>query len=81
MVSKAEYKTNDLALAAAIVSSGAQLVRTERLNAQKVTFIFYDEGNLTNIIDAFWADRLTINARTMFDNIKMLKTRIYEGRS
>lgn len=80
MKAATEYKTSDLALAAAIISNGISLLRTESIDVQKVAFVFYDHGQLTELVDAFWSDQLKINARTMFENIKMLKSRIYAGR-
>lgn len=69
--------TYDLGCSSAIISAGFELVSLDKLNPKKVQFIFRRELGIENIVNDYFADRLKVNARTFFDNIKMLKNRIY----
>ena len=71
------FKTYDLGLAASLVSLGFQLTDLEKSNPRKVLFIFQIEEGINEAIGDYWSDNLQINARSHFDNIKMLKNRIY----
>lgn len=73
------YSTFDLGQAAALVSLGFQIESFDKTNPRKVQFIFRWQENLEKAIDDYWADRLNVRARAMFDNMKMLKNRIYSS--
>jgi hypothetical protein len=67
----------DLGASAALVSVGFELVSLDKSNPKKVRFVFRREPGTENVVDEYWADRLEVKARTFFDNVKMLKNRIY----
>lgn len=67
----------DLGVSASLVTTGFELVSLDRANPRKVQFIFRREVGIEKAIDDYWADRLEVKARTYFDNIKMIKNRIY----
>lgn len=69
--------TFDLGCSAALVSSGFELVSLDKSDRKKVQFIFRREVGIERVVDDYWADRLEVKARTFFDNVKMLKNRIY----
>lgn len=69
--------TYDLGAAAALVSAGFQLALLDKTNPQKVQFAFVREAGIERIVDDYWADRLDVKARSFFDNLKMLKNRLY----
>lgn len=71
------YRSYDLGLCAALVSTGFKLASIDKSNPQKVQFVFYKKEGLEDVIDNYWSDRLMIQARSFFDNTKMLKNRIY----
>jgi len=71
------YSTFDLGCSAALVSSGFALVSLEKSNPKKVQFLFRRKLGIEKIVDEYWADQLTVKARSFFDNTKMLKNRIY----
>jgi len=71
------YKTYDLACAAALISEGFILLTLDKENPRKVQFVFNESNHIVEVIDKYWSDKLKVNARTFFDNIKMLKNRIY----
>lgn len=72
-----DYQTADLGCAAAIISAGFDLTNLDKENIRKVRFIFQRTNGIEEAVHNYWSDSLRINARTMVDNIKMLKNRIY----
>jgi len=71
------YFTFDLGCAAALISVGFDLVSLNRENPRKVQFKFLRKDELDETVDEYWAITLEVPARTLFDNTKMLKNRIY----
>jgi len=71
------FYTFDLGCSAALISAGFELVSLDKTNVRKVQFIFHREIGIEKVVDDYWADRLEIKARAFFDNVKMLKNRIY----
>ncbi len=69
--------TFDLGAAASLVTADFELVSLDKANPRKVQFIFRREIGIEKIVDDYWADRLEVRARAFFDNVKMLKNRIY----
>lgn len=74
---KTFFYTFDLGLSAALISVGFSLVSLERENLRKVQFVFRRGDGMDEVVDAYWADRLEVKARTYFDTTKMLKNRLY----
>lgn len=72
-----DFKTYDLGLAAALVTKGYKLLKLNRDNPRKVEFIFEDDALLSEVVNEYWDDKLLISPRKLFDNMKMLKNRIY----
>jgi hypothetical protein len=70
---------SDLALAASLLSKDVRLVNLDKTEPRKVKFAFKRTAVAEKIIDQFWNDQLLLNPRTYFDNIKLLKNRIYGG--
>ncbi|MEW6407784.1 MAG: DUF5659 domain-containing protein [Patescibacteria group bacterium] len=71
------FYTFDLGCSAALISAGFELVLLDKANPRKVQFIFRREVGIEKVVDDYWADRLEVKARAFFDNVKMLKNRIY----
>ncbi|PIS14559.1 hypothetical protein COT64_02010 [Candidatus Shapirobacteria bacterium CG09_land_8_20_14_0_10_39_12] len=71
------WATYDLGCSAALVTEGFELVSLERDNPKKVKFIFLQSKNLEKCVNDYFAGRLLVSARSLFDNTKMLKNRIY----
>lgn len=74
----AEYlSTFDLGAAASLISKGFELISLDKNNPRKVQFVFEREIGVEETMNEYWAGKLEVKARTFFDNIKMLKNRIY----
>lgn len=71
------YSTADLGFCAALVCLGLELIELDRSNPRKVRFVFDNSSDVSRYEADFWSDRLSINPRAYFDNLKMLKARIY----
>ncbi|MFA5386306.1 MAG: DUF5659 domain-containing protein [Candidatus Paceibacterota bacterium] len=69
--------TFDLGAAASLVSAGFELVSLDKTNPRKVQFIFRRVIGIEKVVDDYWSDKLEVKARSFFDNVKMLKNRIY----
>ena len=69
--------TFDLGAAASLVSAGFELVSLDKANPRKVQFIFCRVIGIEKVVDDYWSDKLEVKARSFFDNMKMLKNRIY----
>lgn len=76
-VDESEYKTSDLGLAAALNACGFRSINIDRSNPQRAVFIFPISKDLEDAVDSFWKDELQLNARTYFDSIKSVKSRMY----
>jgi hypothetical protein len=73
------FATFDLGCSAALITEGFELVSLIRDNPKKVQFIFLRTKNIEKCVDDYFACRLLVGARSLFDNTKMLKNRIYSS--
>lgn len=73
------YSTADLALASAL-SLFYPVEAIDRQNPHKALFIFKRDENLNQLIEAYWKGELKVNPSTYFNQLKVLKTRLYEER-
>jgi len=72
-----QYYTSDLGCATALVSVGHNIIGLDKEDPRRIGFIFHSDKNLEKAVDDYFADRLLVNARTYFDNLRMVKNRIY----
>jgi hypothetical protein len=70
-------KIHDLGLTAALATLGHEVLETKRDTGGRTYFVFAQSKELTDDMNSYWADALNVHARKFFDNIKMLKSRIY----
>jgi hypothetical protein len=73
------YSTSDLALATAI-SLCYPLEVVDRSNPYKAQFLFKRDESLDRYIDAYWRGELQVSPVTYFNQLKILKARLYEGK-
>ena len=71
------FYTSDMGLTAALFTSEFQICSVNKKNPNKATFIFKKDRDLEKFVERYWSDKLPVNARTYFNNLKMLKNRIY----
>jgi hypothetical protein len=73
------FSTSDLGCCAALVSLSFPLTRLDRSNPRRVLFVFAPAEGVAEAAERYFAGGLAVEARLYFDNLKMLKTRIYGG--
>jgi hypothetical protein len=74
-----DFLTFDLGCSAALISAGFELISLDKQNPRKVLFVFGKKVGIEEAINDYFSDKLKVSARTLFDNIKMLKNRIYSS--
>ena len=74
---KKVWTTYDLGVAAALLCLGYELWSLDRTNPRKVLFTFRYSEKVDDVANAYIADRLELNARAFFDQLKALKNRLY----
>lgn len=72
-----KFSTSDLGCATALVSLGAELLNLNRRDPKRVLFVFKQNNRIDSWTRDYWNGSLKVGARAMFDNLKMLKTQIY----
>lgn len=71
------YSTSDLALATAI-SLYYPLEVVDRANPHKAQFLFKKDEGLDQFIESYWRGELKVNPAIYFNQLKILKARLYE---
>ena len=71
------WTTYDLGVSTALLCAGFELLSLNRSNPRKVLFIFCRKGDIDETANAYFADKLKLNARSYFDQLKALKNRLY----
>jgi len=72
------YTTSDLGLVTAL-SIWYPIEVIDRTNPNKVEFLFKKEDGLNETIESFWKRQLKIDALSYFNQLKVVKARLYEG--
>ena len=73
------FTTSDLGIAAALLTADFELLTLDRADPHKVKFIFNRENGIAKVAEDFWSNRLEQKARTFWDNVKVLKNRLYSN--
>lgn len=71
------WTTYDLGVAAALLCEKFELLALDRANKRKVLFVFKRARGIDETANRYFADRLELNARAFFDQLKALKSRLY----
>ena len=71
------FTTYDLGVASALLTSGYKLLDVDRTNNRKVLFIFEQKADIEKVANSFFTDELRVKARSYFDNLKALKSKLY----
>lgn len=76
-MNQSTVQISDLGLAAALVSCDFPMKGISRNESSRAFFLFIATLEIEHAVDAYWDNTLDVQAREYFDNIKMLKSRIY----
>lgn len=71
--------THCLSTSAALMSGGHKLESLDKENPKKIQFIFERTSKLDVDISKYWSGDLRVEPRAYFDNLKMIKQRIYSA--
>lgn len=71
------WTTYDLGVSTALLCAGFELLSLNRSNPRKVLFIFRREESIDETANAYFANQLTLNVRSFFDQLRALKNRLY----
>lgn len=73
------FLSYDIGLVAALTTLHFELLSLDRTNSRKIGFIFPQTPELEQATQEYFAGRLSVDARSFFENIKMLKNRIFSS--
>jgi len=74
------YYSSDLGLIASLISIDFQLISIDKSeNPNKATFIIKKEYDIEDRIGEYFSGQLMVPARVLFENIKLLKSMIYNS--
>ena len=71
--------TTEWGIAAAMLTADFELLNLDKSDPRKVKFVFSREENISKVADDFWSNRLEQRVRTFWDNVKVLKNRLYSN--
>lgn len=71
------YSTSDLALASAL-SISEHIEKIDKTNPKRLLFSFKSSEKLQHKVDQYWKKELKIEPQSYFNQIRLLKTLIYE---
>lgn len=72
------WSSYDLHIAAVAKTLGHELIDVDRsAHPNKALFVFEESEELLELVDDFYADRVSVNPRLLLDSLKLLKNRIY----
>lgn len=72
------YRTSDLSLAA-VICLYFPLESIDKTNPSKAVFLFKREEELDELTAAYWRQELKVIPQAFFNQLKILKTRLYSG--
>lgn len=70
------FTTYDLGLSSALLAFGYKLKDLDRSN-RRALFIFEHKKGIEQSANKFFADELRVKARSYFDSLKALKSKLY----
>ncbi len=73
------FLTYDIGLSSALLTLDFQLLSLNRDNPRKIGFLFARTPQLEDEAQNYFDGRLMVDARSLFENTKMLKNRIYSS--
>ncbi len=72
-----KFLTYDLGLAAALITIGYNLYKVDKMAEKKSQFVFNRDEHIDKKVEEYWDNKLTLPVRSFYDNLKMLKNRLY----
>ena len=73
------YETSDFHLAVTLHALGFKLVSIDRSDYRRSLFQFSNEPQISQVIEVFFRDELTLNPRVVLLSAKLVKDRLHAG--
>ena len=73
-----EYRTTDLSLAGYLLVAGLPLLRVDPEDERRLSFVFRDDPNRSNLCAGFWNDSASVPPAAYFSALRRLKDLIQE---
>jgi len=77
--SDSHFLSYDIGLASALTTLHFELLSLNRDNPRKIGFLFLRSPELDQAVQEYFAGRLLVDARSFFENTKMLKNMIFSS--
>lgn len=74
-----QFSTHDLNITTCMVALGHPLEKINKQGNNRCLFMFNQTVKLKNDIHNYWKQDLLINPHSLFDSLKFIKSRIYNG--
>lgn len=74
------YATNDLSLAATLVTWGFSLRDIDKSDSKKALFVFENNETIQEHIKSYWGDLIPVMPKKLLTTLKELKSQIYADR-
>lgn len=71
------FSLSDLGCAAALLCNGHEIKKLDRSDPNRVCFLFFESEAVRKDANAYLADNLEVRARSYYDALKALKSRLY----
>ena len=71
------FSNYDLGLSSALQCVGFDLLYLDKSNPRKTLFVFRRDGNIEEVANQYFADKLVVGARSYFDALRATKNRLY----
>ena len=70
------FISSDLAIVA-VISLYCPIIEVDKTNPRKAQFVFERNSKLDSLLDKYWKQKLLIEPRAYFDQLKAIKARLY----
>jgi hypothetical protein len=77
---KTSTSTDNLTLAAFLLSEGCKFLGIERISPAKVHFIFSDTPELKKLTEEFWRSEGKVEPKKLAHSLRDLKSMIYQSK-
>ena len=71
------FKTSDISLCNTLTTYGYNIESIDKTNPSKAEFLIKRDEKLDDLIQSYFARRLRVEPMAFFNNLKIIKTRIY----
>jgi len=74
------FETQELLLASIIHHNGYAIEATNRINPKKVSFLFKRDGDLDELVQNFWSQKLRIEPVALWSSLRFIKSLLKSNR-